>query len=116
MPYDGSLADGTGAERDYLNAEIGRLQAERNGLMLERAEHSNRELQIRLLLELVDEMEAVAKRYRDLFGSAEDVQRDAKLSHLWGTAKHLRTTMRAAPTMTSFSGVPTSTLPTVCSI
>ena len=78
----GSLADGTGAERDYLNAEIGRLQAERNGLMLERAEYSNRELQIRLLLELVDEMEAVAKRCRDLFGTVEDVQRDAKLSHL----------------------------------
>lgn len=78
----GSLADGTGAERGYLNAEIGRLQAERNGLMLERAEYSYRELQIRLLLELVDEMETAAKRCRDLFGTAEDIQRDAKLSHL----------------------------------
>ena len=73
-----------GGEAAYISTEIARLQAERNGLMLERAEHSNRELQIRLLLELVDEMEAVAKRCRDLFGSAEDVQRDAKLSHLRG--------------------------------
>ena len=67
---------------DYLNTEIGRLQAERNGLMLERAEYSYRELQIRLLLELVNEMETAAKRCRDLFGTAEDIQRDAKLSHL----------------------------------
>ena len=82
----GTGANSTGerdtAERDYLNTEIGRLQAERNGLMLERAEYSYRELQIRLLLELVDEMETAAKRCRDLFGTAEDVQRDAKLSHL----------------------------------
>ena len=49
--------------------------------MLERAEYSYRELQIRLL-ELVNEMETAAKRCRDLFGTAEDIQRDAKLSHL----------------------------------
>lgn len=103
-----------GGEAAYISTEIARLQAERNGLMLERAEHSNRELQIRLLLELVDEMEAVAKRCRDLFGSAEDVQRDAKLSHLRGTAKLLRSVRQAVLITMSFSGAPTSTFRRAC--
>ena len=49
---------GADEELAYLRDEIDRLNVEFTGLVLERAEAANRELQIRLLLELIDAMTA----------------------------------------------------------
>ena len=50
-------ADGNTAEIEFLELEIARCRVERNDLILERAEYAGQELQIRFLLELLDDME-----------------------------------------------------------
>ena len=54
--------DGGESERAFLEEELLRLREERETLLLERAEHAARELQVRLLLELADEMKEVRER------------------------------------------------------
>ncbi|MBO5569705.1 MAG: recombinase family protein [Clostridia bacterium] len=49
-------ADGNEDEIGFLDLEITRCRYEREQLILERAEHASRELQIRFLLELLDDM------------------------------------------------------------
>lgn len=49
-----STESGVDAELAYLNAELDRLSADYTRLVLERAEAANKEVNIRLLLELID--------------------------------------------------------------
>lgn len=70
-------AEGNEDEIKFLDAEIERCQEERKGLILERAEWAGQELQIRFLLELLDQMAGKerkdrewppeCKRYEDFF-------------------------------------------------
>ena len=48
--------DAEGQDVDFFDAEIGRCRQERNQMILERAEYATQELQIRFLLELLDDM------------------------------------------------------------
>ena len=50
-------AEGNAEEVGFLEVEIARCRVERNQLILERAEFASQELQIRFLLELLDEMQ-----------------------------------------------------------
>lgn len=50
-------ADGKTDEVEFLELEIARCQYDRNGLILERAEYAGQELQIRFLMELLDDMD-----------------------------------------------------------
>ena len=54
-----------GDQRILLESELARLRSEQTRAMLERAELCSRELQIRLLLELTDQMAEIEKRGRD---------------------------------------------------
>ena len=58
-------ADGDEDEIKFLKAEIERCQNERKGLVLERAEFAGQELQIRFLLELLDQMAGKERKERE---------------------------------------------------
>ena len=55
-PTDGVVESEPTPDLDYLNAELERLSADYTRLVLERAEAANKEVNIRLLLELIDAM------------------------------------------------------------
>ena len=67
---ESSVAD-SGGEAEFLGEELERLELEYTRLVLERAEAANREVQIRILLELVDAMRREAGAKLPLYPSAE---------------------------------------------
>ena len=66
----------------YLEQQIEEEQQNRNALILERADHANREVHIRLLLELVDEMKEADDRHHAMITSAYRTMVDPRAAAL----------------------------------
>ena len=65
-------AGGETGEVDFLKGQIAEIREKKNALYAERAEHANREMQVRMLLELVNEMCGLKRKVVVRSGACRD--------------------------------------------
>ena len=68
----GDGAAGSEGEVDFLKGRITEIREQKNALYAERADHASREMQVRMLLELVDEMCGRGRKVKVKSGACRD--------------------------------------------
>ena len=66
--------DGSYTEVEFLKAQIVSIRNQKNALYAERAEHANKEVQLRILLELVEQMMGEMKEVEEGTGACYDYE------------------------------------------